>query len=105
MLALLTLELEARVLRLLFHLRLLDELLEVVQLLRQVLVNVRTLRVRHLNDSIAFGVQDLDLLPAEVELLAGLGDLLLDLDQRGVEAAGILALLRVLPRQEGLRVT
>ena len=98
MLALLTLELEARVLCLLLHLRLLDELLEVVQLFRQVLVNVRTLRVRHLDDSIAFRVQDLDLLPAEVELLAGLGDLLLDLDQRGVEAAGILALLRVLPR-------
>ena len=105
MLALLTLELEARVLRLLLHLRLLDELLEVVQLLRQVLVDVRALRVRHLNDSIAFRVQDLDLLPAEVELLAGLGDLLLDLDQASVEAAGILALLRVTPRQEGLRVT
>lgn len=90
---LLTLECETTVFGLLLRLRFANELLEIVNFLRQILLNIDALGLGHLEHGIPLGVQDLHLLLTEIELLARLRNFLLELQKVGVERSVILRAL------------
>lgn len=90
---LLTLECETTVFCLLLRLRFANELLEIVNFLRQILLNIDALGLGHLEHGIPLGVQDLHLLLTEIELLARLRNFLLELQKVGVERSVILRAL------------
>jgi len=74
---LLTLELKAWILRLLFSLSLAYELFKIVDFLGQVFIDVFHLGRRHLGNCIPFTIKNSDLFSAEIEFLARLSDLIL----------------------------
>jgi hypothetical protein len=90
---LLTLECETTVLRLLLRLRFAYELLEIMNFLRQILLDVDALGLGHLQHGIPLRVQDLHFLLAEIKLLARLRYFLLELHKVGVERPVILGAL------------
>ena len=71
------------------HHRLLDEFLQVMQLLRQVFVDVRALGVGHLENGVPLRVENLDLFAAKVQLLPCLCNLLLYLNKTRVERSSV----------------